>query len=321
MLFTQNDVCFDIEPNPYPNSSALGCFSKYINVLDCFDIYAEQSVSDAKVLHVAAVAAELLDNDENGVVDDINIFNSLQDNHALMPVFSYDGNSCMDDFEDHYNGDGVSAVLYRNEIDPSNPGHWGDDATVEEVVHTINHVGHVNVYPSYFDITPNSSVMSDAMDIARGGQFLSIPSQYPEEAWYHYDDWTCDYECMAIEYMYWSIVSNMGILDDPQTCTGIDNEWELCTPELFSSTDIMMHELITDPVHKIPQLAPDGNYCPFTGLMGDINGDGTLDILDVVSMVNIILGNSPTSSAADMNGDGIINILDVISLVNSIFLP
>jgi hypothetical protein len=321
MLFSQNDVCFDIEPNPYPNSSALGCFSKYINVLDCFDIYAEQSVSDAKVLHVAAVAAELLDNDENGVVDDINIFNSLQDNHALMPVFSYDGNSCMDDFEDHYNGDGVSAVLYRNEIDPSNPGHWGDDATVEEVVHTINHVGHVNVYPSYFDITPNSSVMSDAMDIARGGQFLSIPSQYPEEAWYHYDDWTCDYECMAIEYMYWSIVSNMGILDDAQTCTGIDNEWELCTEELFSSTDIMMHELITDPVHKIPQLAPDGNYCPFTGLMGDINGDGTLDILDVVSMVNIILGNSPTSSAADMNGDGIINILDVISLVNSIFLP
>jgi len=321
MLFTQNDVCFDIEPNPNPNSSALGCFSKYINVLDCFDIYAEQSVSDAKVLHVAAVAAELLDNNEDGVVDDLNIFNSLQDNHALMPVFSYDGNSCMDDFEDHYNGDGVSAVLYRNEIDPSNPGHWGNDATVEEVLHTINHVGHVNVYSSYFDITPNSSIMSDAMDIARGGQFLNMPSQYPEEAWYHYDDWTCDYECMAIEYMYWSIVSNMGILDDPQTCAGIDNEWELCTPELFSSIDIMMHELITDPIHKIPQLSPDGNYCPFTGMLGDINGDDNLDILDVVSMVNIILGNSPISNAADMNGDGIINILDVISLVNSIFLP
>jgi len=321
ILFSQNDVCFEIESNPNPNNSALECFSKYVNVLDCFDIYAEQNVSDEKVLHVAAVAAELLDNDEDGMVDDVNIFNSLQSNHALMPVFIYDGSPCMDNFEDYYNGDGVSAVLYRNEIDPSNPGHWGDDATVEEVIHTINHVGHVNVYPDYFDITPNSSVMSDAMDIARGGQFLSIPNQYPEDAWYHYDDWTCDYECMAIEYMYWSIVSNMGILDDPQTCSGIDNEWELCTPELFSSTDIMMHELITDPVHKIPQLAPDGNYCPFTGMLGDINEDGTLDILDVVSMVNIILGNSPTSSAADMNGDGIINILDVISLVNSIFLP
>ena len=163
--------------------------------------------------------------------------------------------------------------------------------------------------------------MSDAMDIARGGQFLNIPNQYPEEAWYHYDDWTCDYQCMAIEYMYWCIVSHMGILDDPQTCSGIDNEWELCTPELFASTDIMMHNLITDPIHKIPQLAPDGNYCPFTGLLGDLNQDGVLDILDVVSMVNVILGNDPPNNAADMNSDGIVNILDVIALVNSIFLP
>ena len=126
---------------------------------------------------------------------------------------------------------------------------------------------------------------------------------------------------MAIEYMYWCIVSHMGILEDPQTCSGIDNEWELCTPELFASTDIMMHNLITDPIHKIPQLAPDGNYCPFTGLLGDLNQDGVLDILDVVSMVNVILGNDPPNNAADMNSDGIVNILDVIALVNSIFLP
>ena len=73
-----------------------------------------------------------------------------------------------------------------------------------------------------------------------------MPNQYPEEAWYHYDDWTCDYECMAIEYFYWCEVSYMGILDDIQTCNGIDNEWELCTPELFQSTDILMYELISD---------------------------------------------------------------------------
>jgi len=320
-LFSQNEVCFEIESNPYPNSPALGCFTKYINVLDCFDIYAQSGISDEKALHVAAVAAELLDNNEDGVVDDENIFNSLQEHNALMPVFTSDGNSCMDDFEDNYNGDGVSAVLFRNEIDPSQPGHWGDDATVEEVLHTINHVGHVSIYPDYFDIDPNSSVMSDAMDLARGGQFLSIPNEYPEEAWYHYDDWTCDYQCMAIEYMYWCIVSHMGILDDPQTCAGIDNEWEPCSPELFESTDVMMFNLITDPVHKIPQLAPDGNYCPFTGLLGDVNSDGILDILDIIMMVGIILGNDPFSYSADMNSDGIVNILDVIALVNSILLP
>ena len=40
-----------------------------------------------------------------------------------------------------YQGDGISAVLYRGEVDPSQPGHWGADATVEELMHTINHSG------------------------------------------------------------------------------------------------------------------------------------------------------------------------------------
>ena len=320
-LYAQNNVCFEIEPNPYPNSAYLGCFSKYIKVLDCFEIYAQSGVQDEKVLHVAAVAAELLDNDEDGIVDDPLLYSKLAEENALMPIFTYDGNSCMDDFEDHYNGDGVSAVLFRNEIDPNNPGHWGDDATVEEVVHTINHVGHVSLYPSYFNINPNSSVMSDAMDVARGGQFLNVPSNYPEEAWYHYDDWTCDYQCMAIEYMYWCIVTNMGILDDPQTCSGIANEWEPCTPELFQNTDVTMFNLITNPIHKLPQNAPDGNYCPQTGLIGDINDDSVVDVLDIILTINIILGQAPIDYTADMNSDGIINILDIVLLVSVVLNP
>ena len=61
LLLSQNEVCLEIESNPYPNSETLGCFSKYINVLDCFDIYAQSGVSDEKVLHAAAVVAELLE--------------------------------------------------------------------------------------------------------------------------------------------------------------------------------------------------------------------------------------------------------------------
>ena len=318
MLFSQNEVCFEIEDNPFPNSSALGCFTKYVRVLDCFEIYAESTIQDNKVLHAAAVAAELLDNNEDGVVDDLALFYRLQEEHAIMPIFSYEGSPCMDDFEDHYNGEGVSAVLFRNEIDPTQPGHWGDDASVEEIVHTINHVGHVSLYPEYFNIYPNSSVMSGAMDIARGGQFLSVPNNYPEEAWYHYDDWTCDYGCMAIEYLYWCIVSNMGILDDSQTCNGIANEWEPCTPELFETTDIIMYNVLTNEDYLLPQLAPDGNYCPNTGIIGDINGDEIVNVLDVIATVNIILGLSDYNTQADVNNDNIVNVLDVIQVVNII---
>ena len=57
-------------------------------------------------------------------------------------------------------------------------------------------------------------------------------------------------------------------------------------------------------------------------LLGDINLDTNLDILDVVIMVNIILDLYEPSSqeilAADMNNDGMINIQDIILLVNTI---
>tara|TARA_Y100001963_G_scaffold126091_1_gene178261 strand:- start:416 stop:4294 length:3879 start_codon:yes stop_codon:yes gene_type:complete len=48
---------------------------------------------------------------------------------------------------------------------------------------------------------------------------------------------------------------------------------------------------------------------------GDINGDGGVNILDVVALVNIVL-NGGYTEAGDMNGDGGVNILDVVYIVN-----
>ena len=279
----QNTVCFTIDPNPNPNDVALAPFTKYVDVLGCFSIYAESTIADAKVLHAAAVAAELLDNNEDGIVDDPLIEAQLISENALMPIFSSEGSSAENTFFNNYNGDGVSAVLYKNEIDPTQTGHWGDDASVEEIMHTINHVGHTNVYPAAFSMQANSSLMSSAMDVARGGQFMTIPNPYPAAAWYHYDDWTCDYECMAIEYIYWALVSYMGILDDAQTAQGIANEWEPYNATLLQSMDVLMYALITDPQYKLPQLAPDGNYCPNTTSISEINTDKKLlNIIDVL---------------------------------------
>ena len=278
----QNTVCFNIETNPNPNDLALAPLTKYVDVLGCFSIYAESTIADAKVLHAAAVAAELLDNNEDGIVDDPLIEAQLIIENALMPLFFRDGNTAMDIFENHYNGDGVSAVLFNNEIEPTQTGHWGDDASVEEIMHTINHVGHTNVYPSVFSMGPNSSLMSAAMDVARGGQFMTIPNPYPANAWYHYDDYTCDYECMMIEYIYWALVSNMGILDDAQTASGIANEWEPYNAPLLQSMDILMYDLITDVQYKLPQLAPDGNYCPTPSSITEIHTERKLiKVLDV----------------------------------------
>ena len=58
-------------------------------------------------------------------------------------------------------------------------------------------------------------------------------------------------------------------------------------------------------------------------LMGDLNDDSSLDVLDVVLLVNIILGlnSEPTDFElfiSDLNNDTLINVQDVILLINSI---
>jgi hypothetical protein len=56
-------------------------------------------------------------------------------------------------------------------------------------------------------------------------------------------------------------------------------------------------------------------------LLGDLNFDGVLNVIDVVSLVNGILGLGFTGDqaiAADINQDGTINVIDIVSLVNII---
>ena len=61
-------------------------------------------------------------------------------------------------------------------------------------------------------------------------------------------------------------------------------------------------------------------------IRGDINFDDIINVLDIVMLVNIILGanqniDSDTSSAADLNQDGFIDILDVVLTVNIVLNP
>ena len=64
---------------------------------------------------------------------------------------------------------------------------------------------------------------------------------------------------------------------------------------------------------------PETEFIP--DLYGDVNFDGELNITDVITVINFVLGQTPTEEqllTADMNQDGILNILDVIQLVGEI---
>ena len=58
--------------------------------------------------------------------------------------------------------------------------------------------------------------------------------------------------------------------------------------------------------------------CMNTGMLGDLNQDEILNILDIIIMVNIILSLDNDQLLADMNQDGLVNILDIVTLVNII---
>jgi hypothetical protein len=54
---------------------------------------------------------------------------------------------------------------------------------------------------------------------------------------------------------------------------------------------------------------------------GDANQDGSLNVLDVVSVINFILGSNPepfNMMCADCDGDSIVNVIDVVGIVNVI---
>ena len=64
-----------------------------------------------------------------------------------------------------------------------------------------------------------------------------------------------------------------------------------------------------------------GSGCDTAGT-GDVNADGATNVLDIVAIVNVILGGAFTddcaADSADLNGDGEANVLDIVAIVNII---
>jgi hypothetical protein len=63
------------------------------------------------------------------------------------------------------------------------------------------------------------------------------------------------------------------------------------------------------------------NIRPFTFIPGDANMSGTVTVSDIVATINQMFGKTQAAfsfDAADMSGDGEINIVDVVNIVNAI---
>ncbi len=213
-------------------------------------IYAYANVEDVKLLHAANIMAQYLDNDEDGVVDNPALLSALISSNAALYMWKQESQQGSINAQD----------LGADESVPAwhNNGHTSRfDAALEEIWHVITHSGFANAYPDAFGEDAGTS-LTNAMDIARGGRFQSVPSPYPGGAWYTYDDQTCDYGCMATEYIYWEMTSVLGAQEN--RAGEIQQEWKLNTKAKVQQMDTAIYQLLTDPQYVFPIVLPDGAY-------------------------------------------------------------
>jgi len=132
---------------------------------------------------------------------------------------------------------------------------------------------------------------------------------------------------------YWGVMTGTSMASP--TVAGIIAQWLQVNPNL-SPSDIKgiiastaIHDQFTDGEHsarfgagKIDALAGIKQVIANMGvILGDVNGDGAVDIIDLTTLIDYVLGSKPSPfvvAAADINQDGLVNINDVTLLIDII---
>ena len=240
-------------------TSPVSSLPKYTTVFGV-PVFAASSTTDAQFQHAASVLAEWLDNDEDGCVDNPTVLTKLTEKtdsvQASIVVPGKDGTMTEAlRLSLEKAGYSTSAPLYNEELKPSCSGPAATsscvDASLEEIWHVVTSVGYAKAFPTTFAVSSTSnSVLTQAMDVARGGKFTNptIPANgYKPTAWYTYNDATCNYECMATEYIYWGVCSWVGAVAGRETGEGAGNiskEWQFGTKAKLEKGDLKMTAII-----------------------------------------------------------------------------
>jgi len=238
----------------------------FINVFGLY-VISNQLSEPGRAMHTANILAEYIDNDMNGAPDDDAVLNHLIEQNFVVPVWTMDirkqfwedarGTFCEDNIS-------MAASLYDDD-DWAIGGikYTGTfDANLEEVWHVVSR-GWYAAYPEYFGNSfDTESILTQAMDIARGGKFYDTPSEYPAGAWYKYSDESCTYSCQISEYFYWAVMANIGALDTSITnkCYPDKGEWNICTKSELEAKDKKIYDLLNNKGFNLPTNIPTGGY-------------------------------------------------------------
>ena len=108
---------------------------------------------------------------------------------------------------------------------------------------------------------------------------------------------------------------------DPSNFSGknVSFKFQLPGSEVFEYFTGVVGDTVWDGSTKRVDLSAPNFSC------GDLNGDGNVNPVDVVAMVNYVYKNINdsrncySSFCADLNGDGLVNPVDVVKMVNYVY--
>lgn len=191
-LFTPAEFKAQANPAPACQSAA---FDKSALVFDTLLICGTKDVPAEKLTHAANVAAEWLDNDGDGQVDEPRLIEIFKTSKPVV-VMSAGGISgaAMPGIMSSLSGYQIQD-LHASE---TNPGNGQRDASQEEIHHVIMNGGWQKLAPAVFsENRGDNSTLYQAWKIA------------DENAQYVYNDPTCNDACKVTEFVYLATAAYM----------------------------------------------------------------------------------------------------------------
>jgi hypothetical protein len=175
----------------------------------------------------------------------------------------------------------------------------------------------VDVQPTRLTVTPNWETNPDATSryrivsdccnvIAENSEFYNQKIDF---------DGTAGVGCGPLSARPVTCTTGVGYWATEQSCTGIDD----------ASVGAHPTTPISGTLYKC--MAPDtwtAYYTPYTyphplrgeaAIIGDVNGDGLVNVADIEACLGHILGTQDWGQAADVNGDGKVDVLDIQRIV------
>ena len=239
LFFAESDEFKDSKSQV--SNSPIGMFDKSAIIFEAITIYGTKDVPTDKLKHAAQVAAQWLDNNEDGIIDDVKLQTTLQKNKAIV-VMSKNGFSMMamakiaSKFSEYTLQD-----LYAKET--NNPNRR--DASQEEIHHIIINAGFQKTQPKVF---------SDKKDVQ--SKLYKIWKFANDNGYYSYDDPTCDDACKVTEFVYLATAAYLG------------SEADLFSDEMRLKNRIALKEKIPEIIEVFESKAyvypthkwPDGKY-------------------------------------------------------------